>query len=163
MKIGHKDYTLKPEIFEGKIPSTEANIIADMYKLGYSENDVAGELRINGQKVSLSTIKVVYGHIETIEKTIVNILNGTSIIYNEASLFWVDEEIESLIPEDRDTLIQYLLTIIEYDKDNFLNVYYVDFIQLTAQIGHVVDNIISVQNKGNGTFEDLKNSIKMNE
>ena len=140
----HKIYLNTRETFEGKLPSSLANDVADMYAQNKSITDVIHVLRVNGNKISHNVIETVYQHISEIEKTVVNLLNGTSDLYA------LDET--ATIPETYSDLFDKVMNIVLLQGEEFTNVYDVSFEELNVQIKHVIDNIISINN----TFEDLK-------
>lgn len=150
MKIGHTNYIKQAENYVGQVPANKVNEIADYFKEGASPVDVMSKVRVNGQKLALNTIKTIYEHINLIEKTIINILNGSSIIYTL-------QEVE--IPENQEELLNLLLEVIDLDGDNFTNVYDTEFEDLSLQINYVLNNILEI----NSSFEALKNSISINE
>jgi len=181
-ELGHKDYTITPEIFTGLIPSTSAIEISDMFLNKLSVSDVQGRLRIDGKKVNKSTIEIVYNQIKEIETTSVNILKGTSLIYfppNEqipimdGDVQLIDEITGELMFEEGDPywgvpelpttyeeLLNNLMLAIQLDGGNYTNVYDATFEELFVQIQHIVDNLISVQiTNGNGTFNDLYTAV----
>lgn len=162
----HTDYTKTPETFLGLLPSANANDIADLFAEGQSVTSVLGSYRIKGQKLSDTLVKTVYNHIKEIEKTVVNILNGSSMVYSPPEI--IDEEGEVIgyawkaptIPTTRKELLTTLMEVVTLDSERLPNVYDADFTELVGQITHVVDNIISAQiSNGTGTFEDLKNAL----
>lgn len=142
--LGHKNYTQPKETYQGFLPASKANEIANLFAAKKSEIDAFQTIRIDGQKINLSVIKEVYGHIRKIEETVVNILNGTSIIY---------EYNQSVLkPENTEELLELVMDVIMIDGNAFDNVYDCSFAELRSQIGLVVSNIIEV----NDSFEKLK-------
>ena len=146
----HKNYTILEEIHQGVLPQDSANTVSDYYKDGKSVAEVLGKLRIDGKKVNPSVIKEAYSHINTIEETVVRLLNGTSIIY------LINNPPE--IPNNLDDLKLIIADVVEIDKDKYSNVYDVsDLSELLSQINHVIDNIISI----NGNFAALKTAVQI--
>jgi len=155
----HKDHLKKQETFTGLLPSANAIEVADYYATGKSVADVQGVLRTNNNKVSLSVIKTVYGHIKTIEDTLIRMLNGTSIVYNPPI---IDEQgtlaFQPLnLPTNKAELLANIMFVVSLDGEKFSNVYDASFEELVSQIGHIVDNVIDTQS---GTLEDLINKYK---
>lgn len=182
--IGHKDYTIQPEEFSGLLPSSKAIEVSDMFKEGKSAADVQGKLRVNDRKIAESVILTVYGHIKEIENTVVNMLNGTSLVYfplhednqpivdPETGVQLVDENNELMfeegdhlwdapdIPTSKEELLRNVMLAVQLDGGNYANVYDASFEELTSQISHIIDNIISCQRaNGSGTFSDLYKAI----
>lgn len=171
-KMGHTDFTIQPEHFTGLLPITQANEIADLFNQGKSVKEVQGTIRVNGSKVSIGVIKTVFGHIKQIEVMTVNILNGTSIIYNPPiSYEEYDEEGNGIgegvpaweipaLPTTKEELIVLMMQVVAIDWDKYTNVYDAVPEDVVGQVSHVLDNIITSQNNGTGTWEDLYNALK---
>lgn len=154
----HKDYLKKQEEFNGLLPSINAIEVIDYYANGKSVADVQGMLRINGDKVSLLVINTVYGHIKTIEDTMIRMLNGTSIVYNppvndQGILVFQPLNLPNTIEE----LINNIMFVVSLDGDKFTNVYDASFEELVSQITKVINNILSAQS---GSFEELRDCLK---
>lgn len=154
----HKDYLKQSESVNQLLPSANAIEVIDYYAAGKSPADVQGRLRINGNKINIIVIKTVYRHIRFIEKTMIEILDGTSKVYNPP----LDENEEPLfialtLPLTKLELLNNVMFAIKLDKDKLVNVYDVDFKDLKVQISKMLENIIAAQS---GTFEELKNSLK---
>jgi len=145
MKTGHIDFTVSKQEYATQLPQSQAIQIADYYKEGKTVAEIPHLVKINGNPVSLSLAKIMYEHISTIELSCMRIMQGVSSVY---------ELVEGLeVP----TTIEELKTIIHQNisaqGEQFSNVYDCTFEELYFAVDRVVDNIISAQNGGNGTWE----------